>query len=98
MSKLPQRLTPEMRDTTWAQALDPVINNPLNKVSILKNQSLVTGTNVINHKLGRQLQGWFLVRQRAAASIYDTQDSNQMPQLTLTLESSAPVVVDIGVF
>lgn len=98
MSKLPQRLTPEMMQTTWAQALDPVIANPLNSVLILKNQVLATGANVVNHKLGRKLEGWFLIRQRAAASIYDTQDTNQMPQLTLTLESSADVVVDIGVF
>ena len=48
--------------------------------------------------LQRPLQGWYIVRQRALASIYDTQDSNQNPSLTLNLTSNAVVSVDIAVF
>lgn len=98
MTKLPQKLTIDMMQQKWASAINPVLVNPLNSASILKSQSLVTGANVINHKLGQPLQGWWIVRQRAAASIFDTQDSNQTPQLTLNLTSSANVVVDIAVF
>lgn len=95
---LPRKLSWEMAQTTWAQALDPIIANPMTNPSILKNVSLVAGTNVIDHKLGRRLQGWNSVRVRSAASIFDQQDSNQTPQLTLILVSSADVVVDLMVF
>lgn len=84
--------------TKWASALNPLLANPVNSGSVLKNVQLSTGVNSIPHLLGVELQGWFIVRQRAAASIYDTQDQNQMPQLTLKLVSSAPVSVDLVVF
>lgn len=84
--------------TQWAEQLDPVIVLPTNKGQILKKISLVNGANVINHLLGRNLQGWFLVRQRGPAAIYDLQDLNQQPNLTLILHSDANVVVDIFVF
>lgn len=98
MAKLPQELQWNDADNKWASILNPIVSNPANNSLILKNQSLTTGANVINHKLGRILQGWIIVRQRALASVYDTQDTNQMPQLTLNLVSSANVTVDIEVF
>jgi hypothetical protein len=98
MTKLPQKLPLPLMQTQWAQTIDPIITNPLNSASVLKNISLVTGANVVNHKLGANLQGWYCSRIRAAASIYDTQDTNQTPQLTLNLVASAPVVVDLVVF
>lgn len=95
---LPQRLSLTQMQNTWATQLDPVIANPTVNNLVLKNISLVTGTNVINHKLGRVLQGWKPTRIRASATMYDTQDTNQTPQLTLVLVASAPVVVDLEVF
>lgn len=95
---LPQRLNLPMTQVQWAQQLDPIIANPTINNLILKNISLVVGTNVINHLLGRNLQGWNPVRKRAAAEIYDMQDSNQTPNLTLILVSNAAVVVDLVVF
>jgi len=44
------------------------------------------------------LTGWNPTRIRASATIFDTQDSNQTPQLTLNLVASANVVVDLLVF
>lgn len=95
---LPKGLTLPMTQTMWAAQLNPLLANPLNEVSILKNVSLFTGVNVINHKLAKPLQGWFLLRKRAACNLYDTQDSNQTPQFTLELVSDADASVDIGVF
>lgn len=95
---LPLRLPWTQAQDRWATFLNPVIDNVANQSILLQNVSLVAGNNVINHKLGRKLQGWKTVRVRAAATIYDTQDSNQTPQLTLNLFSSAPVVVDLEVF
>jgi len=88
----------QLMQSAWARVIQPVIDLPPNQGQILKSVQLVSGTNRINHKLGRKLQGWYLVRKRSAADIYDTQDTNQMPSLTLELVSSASVSVDIFVF
>lgn len=95
---LPRKLPWDIAQDRWAVQIDPIVNAPQNSSLILKNIALTTGSNVINHKLGKKLQGWVIVRQRALASIYDTQDSNQTPDLTLQLTSNANVTVDIEVF
>lgn len=95
---LPQKLPLDLMQTKWAQELNPVIANPILQNNILKNISLVSGANVVNHKLGRNLVGWQIIRQRSAASFFDTQDTNQTPELTLNLNASAPVIVDLVVF
>ena len=78
--------------------LNPILNNELNMGNILTKVSLASGANIINHGLGRTLVGWFPVRVRANATIYDTQDTNTTPQLTLLLTASAAVVVDLFIF
>lgn len=93
--QLPINLTASLQTTRWKSLLDPILANPLNNVSILKNVSLVTGTNTINHLLGRTQQGWFLTDIDAAATIYRSAAFNDK---TLTLTSSANCVVSIGVF
>lgn len=80
------------------RTLNPLFNTPIMGGNLLVNQPLVTGSNTINHGLGRNLNGWVIVRQRALANIFDTQDTNKMQNLTLLLTSSAPVSCDIYVF
>ncbi len=98
MAVLPMKLPWDLAQTRWASILNPVIDNPLSSGIVLQSVSLNSGSNSVNHKLGRKLQGWFIVRQRAAASVYDTQDSNPTPDLTLNLVASAAVTVDLMVF
>lgn len=98
MSRLPKQLDLAKMQTTWATKIDPVLSNPTVNNLVLKNLSLLTGINVINHRLARNLQGWKPTRVRAAATFYDLQDSNQTPQLTLVLVSSADVIIDLEVF
>lgn len=81
--------------TKWSAELNPVLANPTNNVSVLEGVVLKNGATVINHKLGRTMQGWFIVDQTAAASIYRSQPFNS---LTLTLTSNAAVTVNLGVF
>lgn len=95
---LPQQLTWDMAQNRWASIIDPILSNPLSKAIILPSVTLTTGVNIINHKLGRKLQGWYITRIRASATVFDTQDANQSPQLTLQLTASANVVVDLVVF
>lgn len=87
-----------MMQTTWASQLNPLLSNPLSNGLVLQNLQLITGSNVVNHLLGRKLQGWVIIRQRGPATFYDTQDGNTMPNLTLYLTSSAAVSVDLYVF
>lgn len=82
----------------WGAILQPIINRPQNSSTIIPKVSLTTGTNTIQHGLAGPLSGWSIVRIRAAATIYDQQDSNPTPQRTLVLVSSADVVVDLEVF
>lgn len=66
---------------------------------LLESVALVTGqANEVAHKLGRKLTGWQVVRQRADARIWDQQDDNNRPELTVDLRSSANVTVDLWVF
>lgn len=90
----------QLMQSSWASQLDPMLLNPLNRVTILKNVSLLSASNpnVVNHLLQRNLQGWFVIRQRASAIVWDSQDSNQTPSLTLNLRASADVTVDLAVF
>lgn len=81
--------------TNWSAILDPIIKNPLSKGNFLTSVSLTTGDNVINHLLGKRQQGWIISDQTAAASIYRSEPFNE---LTLTLNASAPCMVNLYVF
>lgn len=99
MQQLPKNLTLADTQVKWASILNPLLSNPALASIVLESISLATGANVINHKLGRRLQGWKIVRMRNNFSqVYDTQDANPTPQLTLNLNASADVVVDLEVF
>lgn len=91
------RVVNQLQDNI-ANLVEPLSGNPLLSGIILKNVALAAASNTIQHGLGRLLLGWFIVRQRASASIYDTQDTNPTPTTTLRLTSSAVVTVDIYVF
>jgi len=80
--------------TTWSSALSPLLKNPLNN-GILLQLPLLNGANIINHKLGRNPQGYIIVDQDASASFYRLAPFNH---LTLALNSSANVNVSLYVF
>lgn len=78
--------------------LNKLLQNPVSSAVLLRSVSLKAGANVVNHGLDKRLQGWSVVRLRAAAVIYDTQDANPFPTKTLFLNSSVAVIVDLLVF
>ncbi len=98
MNRLPQQLTYEQLQTRWASMINPVLSSPIVNGLQLDNIALLTGDNVINHRLGRKPQGYIVVRKNAQAGIFDTQDTNQMPQLTLNLTSDADVTVSLWIY
>lgn len=79
-------------------ALQPITSLPTSQSSILTNVSLASGATTVNHGLNRALSGWYPIRVRAQATIWDSQDTNTNPTQTLLLNSSAAVVVDLVVF
>lgn len=85
----------ELMLTKWSSELNPLLANPVNSVLILPNVALVSGVNVINHRLGRTQQGWFITDINAAVTVYRSAAFNE---LTLTLTSSGAATVSIGVF
>lgn len=84
-----------MMQNQWAAQLDPFLSNPIMDGYILQNVALINGATTINHKLGRQMQGWFLTDVSAAATVYRSKALNPT---TLTLTSNAVCTVDIYVF
>lgn len=91
------RVTNQIQDNL-IRTLNPLSAQPINSGSLLTSVTLITGANSINHKLGRPLVGWFTTRVRAGTALFDTQDTNPTPNLTLNLVSSADSVVDLFVF
>lgn len=85
----------QLMQSAWASQLNPLLNQPLSKALILKEVNLAVGDNVINHKLGRKLQGWAIVDSDGLSDIYRSAPKGD---LTLTLNSSAAITVDILVF
>lgn len=81
--------------TNWATQLNPVIQKEIVQGILLKNISLLTGANIINHKLSRQMQGWMVSDIDAAVSIYRSQPLNDK---TLTLTSSGAATISLWVF
>ena len=73
--------------------------NPLLKGQLLEGISIVSGDNIINHKLGRKLVGWIQVRTiNNNNDYYDKQDTNPSPDKTLILNSAATDTLSLWVF
>lgn len=94
---LPKQLPWTQAQHTWATQIDPVISSPIVQGQLI-NATLINGTTIVNHKLGRKLQGWFIVGINSAATVFDNQATNQTPQLTLSLTSNAAATVALWVF
>jgi hypothetical protein len=82
----------------WSSAINPVLANLLVQGQLLSGVVVKTGANTINHGLGRKLQGYFITLNSAATTFYDSQASNQRPDLTLVLNASGPSNISLWVF
>ena len=84
-----------LMQSQWAAQLNPVLGNPMTNPTILKDINIVTGTNVINHLLGQNQQGWFIVDTNAAITLYRSEPMNDK---TLTLVSNGAAIVSLAVY
>jgi hypothetical protein len=82
---------------TWSAQLNPILANPSTNPGLLSNIILVTGSNVINHKLGRKMQGWKITDIDSAVTVYRP-DTSPFNDLTLTLVSSGMATISLEVF
>lgn len=78
--------------------LDPITAVPLLDGVLVEDVALTTSTKSVKHGLGRAPTGWLLVRKTANANVWDAQDSNAHPELTLDLVASGSVTVSLWVF
>lgn len=93
--QLPIRIPYDLLLTKWSSILNPLIANPLNDVSILKNVILASGNNKIPHLLDRPQQGWFILDINSAITLYRSQPLNSQ---FLYLTASGAATVSLGVF
>lgn len=85
----------QLMQSGWATQLEPLIAFPPNKGKLIKDVVLAIGANKIDHRLGRQPQGWIIADINAAATVYRSEPFND---LTLTLTSNAAATAQIWVF
>jgi hypothetical protein len=84
-------LTLTLLQSNWATLLNPLLDLPINQGQILENVQLSAGTNTINHKLGRKLQGWWIVRQRSSSAYTGTVSASlSNGTSTVTLGTTGP--------
>lgn len=95
---LSPKLPWELANPKWAGELNPVLANPLVSGLVLPQVLLATGANTVNHTLGRKLQGYIIILKNANVTMYDSQATNQRPELTLILNSSGAAMVSLYVF
>lgn len=95
---LSTKLPWELANPKWASALNPVLANQLMGGNLLQSITVASGANTINHSLGRKLQGYVVVMNNAAVTFYDSQATNQYPDLTLVLNASGAATISLYVF
>lgn len=94
-ARLPLISDQSRAQTIWKSILDQLLAKPLSNNQMLTGISLIMGDNVINHRLGRQMQGWIISDIDSSISIYRSAPFND---LTLTLNSSGSGVINLVVF
>lgn len=82
------------------QAVNPALAHFLLGAQLLEGVSLVTGTNDVDHKLGRRIAGWWIVGMDAGVTIYDilAGETEAERRRVLRLESSGNATVSLVVF
>ena len=88
----------ELANPKIAAEINPILTNPLVSGRFLNGIKLAVGNNTINHQLGSKLQGWIIIGINGVSDIYDKQAANQHPELTLILNSSAAVTINLYLF
>lgn len=93
---LSTKLDWSLANPKWAATLNPLLALPLVNGQQLDGIILVANTpQNVNHSLGQQPQGWFVVDSTGFANLKRTQPFNAS---TITLEASANTTVSIWIY
>lgn len=96
MTQLSTKLPWELAQTKWPAALNPILALAMLQGNQLNNIALTASTPlVINHFLGKMMQGWFITDITANTAIWRTAPFNS---LNITLESSVNVTISLWVY
>lgn len=77
------------------QTLQPILKSDIIDGTILRDVSLVSGSNTIDHNLNRPVEGWIIIDQVGnAATVYRTSWDTR----TITLTASADTTISLWVF
>lgn len=86
-----------LMQTKWASQINPLLTNPLLTGTLIKDISLTSGDNQINHLQGQPLNGYIIVGMSGAyADIYEKPSPN--PNLFLILNASGATTISLYVF
>lgn len=96
-----KRFTSENAELTQLQSklqefFAPLLSNPTLDGTLLTGVVLAVGENKVEHKLQRPPIGWLVVGKNATCDIWEP--SKDLSRAFLTLQSSAPVTVNLWVF
>ena len=75
---------------------DALVKIPLLDGILVKDVALGTTEVRVNHTLGREPQGWIIVKKNAAADIYES--SSTLADRYLSLTATATVTASIWIF
>ena len=79
----------------WSKQFElPILDGQLIESIDLTSASVVS----VNHGLGREIRGWFVVKQGASATIWAVEANQTLPLRQLVLSTSADVTVSLWVF
>lgn len=96
-ANLPLKLALPQMQTQWAAALNPVLSNLIVSGLQLTGIALSNGTTILNHTLGRNMQGWMITDINGAANIYKP-NTAPFNSTTLTLVSNAAVTINLWIY
>lgn len=98
-TRLPRSLTGnkeiDQAITTLSAAVEPYLPQ---QVTTIAGVELASGSNTVNHRLQRALQGWRVTRLRAAAAVTLYEPTTGTDTLSLVLVASAACTVDLEVW
>ena len=78
--------------------LNPLLELPISDGVMIENLDIGTGDTVVNHKLGRNCEGFLVVRLKSNATIYESSTVNATPENTIILKASGAATANIYFF
>lgn len=79
-------------------AIRPLLNLPFADGVHKKDVAITTSDTLVDHGLGRNMEGYIITKQDADTSIFVSNTSNDIPQFQVILKAGATVTADIFFF